>query len=96
MVLGYLVQMVRNLSDFRIKDLNKNNKFFYSRQHSKVFVLAMALLGQFESLLCGLPRFVLRMRLSFDKLIKKVDLEPYKSIFSKKVPFSRDYFAGDR
>lgn len=96
MVLGYLVQMVRNICDFRIKELNKNNKFFYSRQHSKSFVLSMALLGQYERLLCGLPRFVLRVRQAFDKLIKKVDLDPYKSIFRKKVPFARDHFGGDR
>lgn len=90
MVLGYLIQMIKNLSDFRIKELNKNNKFQYSKQHSKCFVLSMVLLKQFENLLCKLPQFAIRIRHSFDHLIKKIDLEPYKSIFKKKIPFGRD------
>jgi hypothetical protein len=89
MIFGYLAQMIKNISDFKIKEINKGNKYQYSKQHSKSFVFSMILLDQYENLLCKIPEFLIKMRHSFDQLIKKIDLEPYKSIFKKKIPLGK-------
>lgn len=89
--MGYLVQLIKNLCDFRIREIVKSNRTNYSKQQSKAFIFSMILIGQYDNILGKIPQFLIKLRNKFDKFIKKMDLEPFKSVFRKKIPVSGDF-----
>lgn len=67
---------MKSISEFKVKK-NNNNKYKYSKQFSKAFVLSLILTKKFQNILPKLISFVFKTRNYFDKLIHK--LEKYKN-----------------
>lgn len=86
LMLGYLFQMIKILSEFRIKDFTKQNKNLFAKPSSKSFILALIMTDQYQMLIADTGKFLLKTRSYYDKLVKRIDFYPSGKVFLLKAP----------
>ena len=70
-IVGYICQTLKSIGEFKVKK-NPTNKYKYSKQYSKAFVLSMILTKKYKELLPKLTTFIFKTRNYFDRLIYKL------------------------